>query len=389
MRFPDDSSPIGVYIHIPFCLSRCAYCGFISYPSDPNLESRYLNAVTEEITSSDISPIQELEETPRDLDTIYIGGGTPSVLSPQNLNQLIGSVSKKFNLVHPVEITIEVNPGTYREEEFFLCREIGINRISIGAQSLNDQELKAMGRRHSVDDFLRTFYAVRSAGFDNVSVDLLAGFPGQTLKSVMNSLKGIIDLGPEHISVYLLEVKGGSKLEKSVHLRQVELLDDDLIADMYEAIGLELCSKGFEQYEISNFSKQGMESKHNLKYWTDQVFLGFGVAAHGMTGRTRYANTETLQSYIEGISAKRPITTSMEDLDPMNRFRDALIMGLRLNTGVDLALIGSRYGFDARLFVKETLCGLENLDLFVIERDRIKLTDRGRLLSNIIFSRFV
>ncbi|MFA6224025.1 MAG: radical SAM family heme chaperone HemW [Desulfomonilaceae bacterium] len=389
ISFPVDSSPIGVYIHIPFCLSRCDYCGFVSYPSDPNLESRYLKAVTEEISGSDILPIQELEEEPRDLDTIYIGGGTPSVLSPQSLNQLVASISKKFNLVHPVEITIEVNPGIYREEEFFLCREIGINRISIGAQSLNDQELKAMGRRHSVDDFLRTFHAVRSAGFDNVSVDLLAGYPGQTLKSVMNSLKGIIELEPEHISVYLLEVKGGSKLEKSVTSRDVELLDDDLIADMYEAICQKLGSVGFQQYEISNFSKQGMESKHNLKYWTDQVFLGFGAAAHGMTGRTRYANTETLQSYIEGISSKRPITNSMEDLDPVTRLKDALIMGLRLNKGVDLALMGSQYGFDACLFVKETLCGLENLDLFVIERDCVKLTDRGRLLSNIIFSRFV
>jgi oxygen-independent coproporphyrinogen III oxidase len=389
ISFPDNSSPIGAYIHIPFCLGRCAYCGFVSYPPDSNLESRYLKAVTEETSGFDVLSIQELEEAPRDLDTIYIGGGTPSVLSPQSLNQLIGAISKKFNLTPPVEITIEVNPGTYCEEEFVLCREIGINRISIGAQSLDDQELKAMGRRHSVDDFLKTFHAVRSAGCANVSVDLMAGYPGQTLKSVMNSLKGIIELEPEHISVYLLEVKRGSTLEKNVRSRQVELLDDDLVADMYEAICQELGSMGFEQYEISNFSKQGMQSKHNLKYWMDQVFLGFGVAAHGMTGRTRYANTDGLQKYIGGISAKRSIRTSMQDLDPVTRLKDALIMGLRLNKGVDLALMGSRYGFDASLFVKETLCGLENLDLFVIERDCIKLTDRGRLLSNIIFSRFV
>lgn len=388
-KFPDDSGPVGVYVHIPFCLSRCDYCGFVSYPFNETLEIPYIKALTEEIRNVSKSSAFLDQSFPKPLDTIYFGGGTPSVFKPSSFYSLLQVIRERFTCVDPVEITVEVNPGTYGESEFIELREAGINRISIGAQSLDDLELKRMKRLHSSADFMKALHEAQSAGFENVSVDLLAGYPGQTLKSVLKSLNYVIELGMVHVSVYLLEIKAGSSIEKLLQNGHVTCVDDDLVADMYEAICGELHSRGFNQYEISNFSRPGMESRHNLKYWADQVFVGFGLAAHGMTGQRRYSNIVDLDRYLSAAACKESTIGSLTAMDPLTRFKDAMIMGLRLTQGLDLGVMGSRYGFDAYKFVKNTLIDLDNSELYIMDGNTIKLTARGRLLSNVIFGRFV
>lgn len=388
-NLPDDSVPVGVYIHIPFCLSRCNYCAFVSYTFSPKMEDGYVEAVIKEINSACMSPLFSESRFPKAFDTIYIGGGTPSVFKPGNIKRLIDAIETNFQPVNPLEITVEINPRTYSEAEFQRLREAGVNRISIGAQSLNDQELGSMNRSHKSSNFLKVFEDARSAGFDNISVDLLAGYPGQTLKSFLHSLKGIVELDPEHISVYMFEVKSGSSIESIIKMNQNCVVDDDVMADMYETVCAELSLEGFEQYEISNFCKPGMESRHNLKYWSDQIFLGFGVAAHGMVGTMRYSNVVDLDNYLEAIHCNGNIIESCVELDPLTRFKDAMIMGLRKNQGVNLSDMNFRYSFDCRRFVKEILNDLKDAELFVIENDVIRLTSRGRLLSNIVLSRFV
>lgn len=388
-KFPDDSGPLGIYVHIPFCLTRCDYCGFVSYPFNATLENPYIEAITKEILNALESPVFLDQSFPKPVDTIYFGGGTPSVFKPSSFCSVLQVIRERFAFVDPAEITVEVNPGTYGEREFLELREAGINRISIGAQSLDDLELQRMKRIHSNADFMKTLYEARSAGFENISVDLLAGYPGQTLQSVIKNLSKLIELGADHISVYLLEIKAGSGIEKLLQSGQITGLDDDLVADMYEAICGELNSRGFIQYEISNFSRPGMESRHNLKYWTDQVFVGFGLAAHGMTGQIRYSNIDDLGCYMNATACKESTINSWTAMDPLTRFKDAMIMGLRLTQGIDLSVIGSRYGFDAYKFVQNTLMDLDNSELYIMDRNSIKLTPRGRLLSNVIFGRFV
>ncbi|MFH1114348.1 MAG: radical SAM family heme chaperone HemW, partial [Pseudomonadota bacterium] len=289
-KFPDDLEPIGVYIHIPFCKSRCNYCGFVSHNSDAELEDLYVGALNREIEHLDSSPVLLNSSFPNIVDTIYFGGGTPSVLEPRTIGRLIQSVCQVIIPASGLEITVEVNPGTYRKDQLAILRDTGVTRLSIGAQSLNDSELRRMNRSNSSYDFIKLYDAARGVGFDNISVDLLAGYPGQTIESMMKSVLGIIELEPEHISVYLLEIKSGSRLERKAIAGLVKFPDDDLAADMYESTCLQIEESGFQQYEISNFSKKGKESLHNIKYWSDKIFLGFGLAAHGMTGRARYSN---------------------------------------------------------------------------------------------------
>ncbi len=388
-KFPDDLDPIGVYIHIPFCMTRCNYCGFVSYTSDTMLENLYIDALTRKIQHLDSSPVLISGSFPKKVDSIYFGGGTPSVLDPNAFGRLLRSVSETLIPTNPIEITIEVNPGTYGKDKLDVLRGTGITRLSIGVQSLNDSELQKMGRSHSSRDFTNLYSAARSAGFENISVDLLAGYPGQTIKSIMKSVKGIIELEPDHISVYLLEIKTGSPLERDSRNGGLRLLDDDVLADIYEAICSKIQESGFRQYEISNFSKKGMESRHNMKYWSDKIFLGLGLAAHGMTGRARYSNIVDLEKYLEITAHGGPLIDSFTDMDALTRFKDAMIMGLRLTDGVDLELMGDYYGFDAYSFVDESLHDLKSAGLYEIHKNMIRLTPRGRLLSNIVFSHFL
>ncbi len=388
-KFPNDTEPAGVYIHIPFCARRCRYCGFISYPYERRQEEGYVQSLAKEISLRAQS--RELQQTLKRIrvDSIYFGGGTPSLFSSQGIGSLIEACQAAFPVIDCPEITVEINPASGTSEQFGNMRLAGVNRVSLGIQSLNDEELRLMGRLHRADDAVAAFHELRSCGFDNISVDLVAGFPGQTLDSVRASVRGVLDLRPEHLSVYLLEIKEGTSLHADVQAGRVRPLDDDLVAEMYEEIWALAGKRGYEHYEISNFALDGHRSRHNLKYWHDSLYVGLGVAAHGMTGRRRYANIDDPEAYRAALNGGKLPEASSDQMSPETRFKDALIMGLRLVQGIDLDHIGRRYGVDAVRFVRDTTGDLEDAGLYAIQGSRISLTARGRLISNVVFSRWV
>jgi oxygen-independent coproporphyrinogen-3 oxidase len=322
-------------------------------------------------------------------DTIYFGGGTPSLLPPQWISKLVDACIRCFQIDPCPEITVEMNPATSSREEMTELIRVGVNRVSLGIQSLHDSELQLMGRRHNTEQALRTLHDLREAGFQNVSVDLIAGFPGQSRESVRESTERVLALRPDHLSVYLLELKEGTELETLVRRGTIAPVDDDLAADMYEDVCILANAAGYEQYEISNYALEGRSCRHNLKYWTDAPYLGVGPGAHGMTGRHRYANFSDLAQYQSALNSGRLPLEWTSELTPLTRFTDALIMGLRLTNGLDLRGLSHRYQVDASRFVHETIGELEPAGLFSLADNVLILTARGRLLSNIIFSRWV
>jgi oxygen-independent coproporphyrinogen-3 oxidase len=302
---------------------------------------------------------------------------------------LLKACRSSFRIVEPAEVTIEINPATATLSDLIGFRTAGVNRASLGIQSLEDRELHLMGRAHTENDGLIAFEDLRSAGFDNVSVDLIAGFPGQSIASLRATLDQVVALKPDHVSIYLLELKDGTRLAEQVAQGRLHPADDDLAARMYELFCDMLVAAGYEHYEISNFAIPGRQSRHNLKYWTDCMYLGIGAGAHGMTGRRRYANMENPSLYRAALQRGDFPFADVVEMTPETRFKDALIMGLRLVTGVNLADLGRAYAVDARSFIEDTVGDLRAAGLLALDGDRVFLTSRGRLLSNVVFSRWV
>ncbi len=378
--FPDDAGPMGVYIHIPFCLGRCDYCAFVSYPHDPELEKRYVEALIGEV---------RLRWAQAPVDTIYFGGGTPSVLEAPLIERILKACRSNYDVTEEAEISIEVNPGTGDPASFARLRKAGMNRVSLGIQSFRDGELSAMGRLYEARVAGETFRYLRQAGFSNISVDLIAGFPGQTKATIIENLHEVFNLEPEHISVYLLEVKPHTKLHKDVLEGAVNLPDDDEQAEVYELMCRVMEEVGYRQYEISNFAKPGFESKHNLKYWQDGPFIGLGAGAHGMTGKVRYSNHEDIEEYLQAVEGHRLPVDQEAALTPETRLKDALIMGARLVKGIDMIDLGRQYKADLRRYMLESVGDLAQQGLFSMDDRFFRLTTRGRLLSDLVFSRWV
>jgi oxygen-independent coproporphyrinogen-3 oxidase len=273
----------GIYLHIPFCRSRCSYCDFATdvYKSEEIVE-RYVAALIKEI--------ENYSRPAESIETIYFGGGTPSLLSPKQLETILNSIHKKFSVEPIIELTMEMNPATVTPETLQLYKSIGVNRASFGAQTFDDAELKRLGRRHSANDVRETIELLRNAGFDNVSFDLIAGLPRQTIKDWERNLDEALKLKPEHISLYLLEIHEGTPLAEQIRSRRQPLPDEDLSGEMYELMIEKTSAEGYEQYEISNFSLPEFQSKHNSKYWLCEPVYAFGVSAHSFDGKYRYAN---------------------------------------------------------------------------------------------------
>ena len=387
--WPLDHNAGGIYIHVPFCKSRCHYCAFVTNPYDPVLEERYTNSVTREMDLWSHGAAPGMIQGKFLVDSIYFGGGTPSLLRSDRIAKIIDTCHAKFRVIVWPEITIEVNPASSNRRALKNLRSVGVNRVSLGMQSLNDEELRRMGRPHNSREAVSTFKDIRSAGFDNISVDLMAGFPGQSMNSFSHGLEQVLNLGPDHLSVYLFELKEGTRTESLIRDGKEPACDDDLAADQYEHICRVTKSAGYEHYEVSNFCLRGRRCSHNLKYWEDQIYFGFGPGAHGMTGRHRYSNMDAFNDYQQALLTNKLPFGVLTELTPLTRFKDALIMGSRLVGGLDLAVLGERYSVDAFAFVSETVGDLREAGLFVFEEDMMVLTPRGRLLSNQIFSRWV
>lgn len=376
-------SEAGVYLHIPFCKSRCSYCDFATdvFKSNEIVEA-YVDALIKEVQS----PKSKVKSPKTKVDSIYFGGGTPSLLSPKQLEKILKAVHEKFDVAENSEITMEMNPATMTLETVREYRNLGVNRASFGAQTFDDTELKRLGRKHTASDVRETIELLRKADFTNVSFDLIAGLPRQTLQDWERNLTEALKLNPEHLSLYLLEIHEGTPLAEQIRSKRQPLPDEDLSAEMYELMLEKTSAKNYAQYEISNFSLPNFESRHNSKYWTlDQVF-GFGVSAHSFDGISRYANERDTAKYVEMIEKNNSAEIYREKIDIASEF---IFLGLRLDKGIDLENYKKRFGIDLIEKYAEDLERLKNLELIETSGNFLKLTSKGKLYSNEVFSIFV
>lgn len=374
----------GVYIHIPFCRSRCSYCDFATGIYQSDVAERYVNSVAREIRSWD-----ELDK-PEDVDTVYFGGGTPSLLSPAQLERIIEAVDLRFNVQPDAEVTMEMNPGTVTPAVLRDFRHVGIKRASFGAQTFDDRELARLGRSHNAADTRQTFRYLRESGFDNISFDLIAGLPGQTIAAWNRNLDETLRLRPEHLSFYLLEVHEGTPLADHIRRGRQPAPDDDLAARMYELMLDRACEAGYEHYEISNLCLPGFASLHNSKYWTGAPYYGFGCSAHSYDGKfRRWSNQCDVTGYTKFAEAGRsPIVESLT-LTKDEARAEAVFLGLRMMRGISAEHYHELFGADLREQHGDDLTRFREAGLIEFDGDLIKLTRSGALLSNEVFAAFV
>ena len=372
----------GLYLHIPFCSSRCSYCDFATGLYESELAERYVRALTAEIVGS--------QECGARVDTIYLGGGTPSLLSPAQLEHILNTVHDRFEIDASSEITLEINPGSVTAEKLQAFRSAGVNRASFGAQTFDDAELAKLGRSHSVADAMETFAALRRAGFDNISFDLIAGLPGQTLTGWQRNVKQAIELQPEHLSFYLLEVHSGTPLAEHIRRGLQPVPDEDLAGVMYERMLEAACGAGYEHYEISNLCRSGFHSRHNVKYWTGAPYYGFGCSAHSYDGQTRrWSNQRDVLGYVNLIESGSSAVVDEQQLTGADVRAEAFFLGMRLMRGIDLKRYRDSFGIDLRDEHGADLDRFRDAGLLEFDGDLLRLTRSGALLSNEVFAAFV
>ena len=377
----------GIYIHIPFCRSHCSYCDFATGMYESGIAGRYVSALCAEIKAW-----REVER-PSVVDTIYFGGGTPSLLEPTQIARILNSIKDRFEVGDSSEITLEINPGdggasdASSRESMSEWLTAGINRASFGAQTFNDRDLKQLGRTHSAADISSTFQQLRDAGFTNINFDLIAGLPGQTLDGWKRNLEAALQLRPEHLSLYLLDVHEGTPLADQIKSGMRPKPDDDLAGEMYTTMIQEVCAAGYEHYEISNFSLPGFESRHNTKYWDGSAYYGFGCSAHSYDGaRRRWANERDAAKYVEMIERSDSPVVDRTTLSNEDARSESIFLGLRLMRGIELQKYESRFGRNLREEYNGELDQLREAGLIEIDDKLLKLTTRGALLSNEVFA---
>lgn len=364
---------LGIYVHIPFCIKKCNYCDFCSFPQKTDKMSDYSNEICERISEYSNRCGEYI------VDTVYFGGGTPTLLPLEDFEKIIGAINKSFLVVDNCEITAECNPASADREYLTELRKMGVNRISIGLQSVHDGELSALGRSHDFSDFLSIYDDARRAGFENISVDLMYGIPEQTLDSFRESLETLCKLRPEHISAYGLKIEKNTPFYKKRH--SLVLPDEDTEYEMYISITEILKKYGYKKYEISNFCLDGYESRHNLRYWRGLEYLGFGVAAYSFFGNERFGNSYDLDGFLSGKDIKsESVILSEKDLK-----NDYIMLSLRLAEGIDLADAKRVWGLDLYEYypkIKE----LVKMGYMKENNGKISFTDKGFFVSNSILS---
>jgi oxygen-independent coproporphyrinogen-3 oxidase len=400
--------PLGIYISVPFCKTKCSYCNFASGVFSKQVFKRYVDRVVEDIASVSLHQSSLSSRAERGIsfsstqidhivDSIYLGGGTPTLLDPAELERLFAAIRKYFEVAQGAEVTVECAPGTLSREVIDTLLRCGVNRVSLGVQSFIDKESSSVARLHTRAITLEEIARLRSAGVFNISIDLIAGLPHQTPESWDESLSQLIDTGVPHASVYMLEVDEDSRLGRELiaggtryHAHFVP--DEDLTADLYERACERLNSAGIAQYEISNFARVGCESTHNLKYWTREPYLGFGVDAHSMVSTQpgaghesmRFATTDNLEQYVSANTLPH-----YDQITWDKALQEAFFLGLRLTRGVNLVDLAGRYGPAALIAFREDFAELAEVGLVNVDAGSIRLTGRGRLLSNEVFARLI
>ncbi|HEX7530330.1 MAG TPA: radical SAM family heme chaperone HemW [Pyrinomonadaceae bacterium] len=379
--------PAGIYIHIPFCRSRCSYCDFATGMYEGELAERYVHALTSEIAKwSEV-------ETPSAADTIYFGGGTPSLLTPGQIERILKAVHDRVTVVAGAEVTMEMNPASVSSSDELSnnklreFRRLGINRVSFGAQTFDDRELKQLGRTHTSADIPSTFDRLREAGFGNLNFDLIAGLPGQTLAGWKRNLDEALKLQPDHLSLYLLDVHEGTPLADQIRSGMRPQPDDDLAGEMYQLMLDEVSAAGYEHYEISNFCLPGFQSRHNTKYWNGASYYGFGCSAHSYDGwRRRWANERDVAKYVDLVKDQQSPVVERTDLKEEDARSESIFLGLRLMRGLNLEDYRRRFGSDLQDRYEADLHRLVDAGLIEIDEGLMRLTRRGALLSNEVFA---
>jgi putative oxygen-independent coproporphyrinogen III oxidase len=393
----------GIYIHIPFCERKCTYCNFNTTDFNDRLAATYTAAVAKEVATYGRTLTESANGVRPSIDTIYFGGGTPSMVEPGHLARLLNACHAAFDVAPQSEVTIEINPATLAAEKVRQWIDSGVNRASVGVQSFIDHELASLSRTHTADEARQTIESLREAGFDNISIDLIAGLPEQTLKDWEFNLTEALKLGPEHLSLYLLEVKEGTQLFAQLKRGARPVPDEDVAAEMYTLICEMTGESGYEQYEISNFARidtdpeakattqrvSRLRSKHNMKYWTGAPFYGMGCGAHSYDIRSRWFNLMKTETYIDSINLSGQAVAHRTELTGADRAAEALFMGLRLREGIDVGEFGSEYSVDVVEEYRDELNRIEEAGLIQLTGGRLMLTDKGRLLSNEVFVAFV
>ncbi|HEX4825642.1 MAG TPA: radical SAM family heme chaperone HemW [Candidatus Polarisedimenticolaceae bacterium] len=377
-----DAGPLGVYVHFPFCSVRCSYCDFPTVAGQDERIAAYLDALGREIADGQPDAAGEV-------DTIFFGGGTPSRMSPAQVAGVLRAIEGRFTLVADAEITLEGNPESLTDDVLAGCRDAGVNRISVGTQSLNDRVLAKAGRAHDAADARDAVTRARRTGLASVSADLIAGLPGEDLGRWDETLRAVAGWGPDHVSVYLLESDKDTPLGRSVRAGRTVLAGDDLMAEVYETTVDVLEGAGLAIYEISNFARPGHRSRHNLKYWTDRPYVGFGLGAHGYLGGVRRSNRVDLDGYIRAVALGEEPVAWREPYDATRRLEEAIFLGLRTTDGIDAGVLGARYGADLRTRYAAAWERGEAAGLLVWEGERVRLTRAGRVRSNELFSEIV
>jgi oxygen-independent coproporphyrinogen III oxidase len=387
--------PAGVYISVPFCRTKCTYCNFASDVFSRAVFQRYVDRVCADIQGTPELVRQMSGRVEYEADSVYLGGGTPTVLDSAQLERLFVTVGQVFRLLPETEITVECAPGTLSPEMIETLARCGVNRVSLGVQSFVDQEAAAVGRLHKRETVLEEIGRLRGVGISNINVDLIAGLPHQTAESWRASVEAVIALGVPHVSVYMLEVDEDSRLGRELiaggtkyHAHFVP--DEGLTADLYEMACERLNAAGIVQYEISNFARAGFESRHNLKYWTRQPYLGFGVDAHSMLlaaggdcDAVRFSTSDSLEQYVAGAPVNRT------EVSRQGALEEEFFLGLRLNRGVNLEQVRAKFGGFVATALSPMLVDLSSVGLIEWVGDIVRLTSRGRLLSNEVFERFL
>jgi oxygen-independent coproporphyrinogen III oxidase len=377
------TSPLALYLHIPFCAVRCHYCDFNTYARLDALFEPYASALGAEIRRAG-------EREARRVPTVFVGGGTPTVLPHRLLEQVLQAARDAYRLDPDAEITSEANPGTTDAELFAALRDMGVNRLSMGVQSFDDAELSWLGRVHSAAEAETAYHAARRAGFDNINLDFMFGLPDQSLDTWSRTLDRALALAPDHISLYSLTVEHGTPLYDAVRRGVQAPPDEDKAADFYLLASDRLGTAGYEQYEISNWSRPGFACRHNLVYWRHEPYLGFGPGAHSFDGSRRWWNVRPVPQYIQRMSAGESPERDGESIDERLAMGEFMMLGLRLvRAGVTAERFQSRFGVSLDDVFDKEIGGLVERGLLERLPDRVRLTPQGRLLGNQVFAEFL
>jgi len=379
--------PLGLYVHIPFCSAICHYCNFNRGLLDGPLKRRFVDAVCAEILAAPGRHGRLAGRPPA--DTIFFGGGTPSLLESAEVAAILEACRTAFDIDPGAEVTLEVNPESAVEPFLSAVRAAGVTRLSVGVQSFRQDELQRLGRVHDVPQARLAVASARAAGFENLSLDLMMWLPAQQVGHWMETVEAAAALGPEHLSLYMLELYPNAPLREEMARAGWSLAPDDDAAEMYEAAMARLEELGYRQYEISNVCRPGRESRHNLKYWTDGEWLGFGPGAHSTLAGVRWKNVGATGEYVARVSAGSPLDVERRELTADERWQEALITGLRLADGISMAAMAARYGVDLDARFGDDLRRFEEAGAVARDGDRLRLTRRGMLVANDVLRVFI